>query len=337
MLMRNLIRILSFSLFGLIMSPLNASPKSPALINRIEGQVYSPTRIPIENVYVELLNDVDSVIARTKTNGAGHFTFIGMSTGRFNIKVLPYGTNFLEQTQEVQVTNVGKTSNDTEYVDIYLRYDKRSAAAGTTMPHEVLFAQEIPPDAKKLFEEGIADFVKNQEKGVTKLEEAVKIFPGYFDALHWLGKIYVAQKNYEKGYPYLLRAIDINSRSYSSYYNLGVAFYQLKQYPAALEAARAAAVLAPDSIDAHLLSGTLLRITSSYPEAEKALVKANTLAKKTNSETHWQLALLYNRLNRNQETIDELEVFLKLEPNSPDKNKIHEMIAKLKASANHKK
>jgi tetratricopeptide (TPR) repeat protein len=332
MFLKKLIYILPLSF--LLMNSLNAFPRSSALLNRIEGQVYSPNRTPVADVNVELLNDVDSVVARTKTNAAGHFSFSGMPNGRFNVKVLPYGTNFIEQTQEVQVTNIGNTNNDTEYVDIYLRYDKRSPAAGSAMPREVIFAQEIPADAKKLFEEGLADFTKNQEKGTAKLEAAIKIFPEYFDALHWLGKIYISQKSYEKGYPYLLRAIDINSRSYSSYYNLGVAFYQLKQYPAALEAAKASTMLAPDSIDAHLLYGTIFRITGSYPEAEKALVKANTLAKKTNSDAHWQLALLYNRLNRNQDAIGELEAFLKLVPDSPDKNKIKEMLAKLKASAN---
>ena len=56
-----------------------------------------------------------------------------------------------------------------------------------------------------------------------------------------------------------------------------------------------------------------------------------------NGQTDWQLALLYNRLNRTQETVDELEIFLKLVPDSSDKNKVQEMIARLKAAANNKK
>src|SRR5947208_10944354 len=40
-----------------------------------------------------------------------------------------------------------------------------------------------------------------------------------------------------RSYPYLLRAIDVNQRSAPTYYSLSYAFYQLKQYPAALEAA----------------------------------------------------------------------------------------------------
>jgi tetratricopeptide (TPR) repeat protein len=307
------------------------------LINRIEGQVYDPNRLPVQNVYVELLNDVDSMIGQTRTNATGRFTFSGMPAGRFIIKVLPLGTNLLEQTQEVQIANTTRNSNDTAYVDFHLRYDTRGREAATELSHEVVFVQEVPPAAKKIYEEGLAIFAKNQEKGLAKLEEAVNLFPTYFDALHLLGKTYVSHQSYEKGYPYLLKAIDVNPRSYTSFYSLGYAFYQLKKYPAALEAAKATTALVPDSIDAQLLYGTILRIVGDYAEAEKALVKADTLAKRMNSEAHWQLALLYNRLNRTQDTINELETFLKLVPDSPDKPRIQAMMAKLKGATNKPK
>ncbi|MBS1790526.1 MAG: tetratricopeptide repeat protein [Acidobacteria bacterium] len=301
-------------------------------VNRIEGVVYDPHRMPVEKVYVELLNDVESVIGRTRTNAVGRFSFLGMPPGRFIIKVLPLGTNMMEQTQEVQISNATRTSNDTAYIDIYLRYEKRSGGENEAT-REVLFVQDVPDAAKKLYQEGVSEIGKNPQKAMAKLEEALRIFPQYFDALNWMGKAYISQKNYEKAYPYLMRAIDVNNRNYSTYYSLGFAFYQLKQYPAALEAARATTLLAPDSVDTQLLHGTLLRITGEYSEAEKALLKSNTLAKGANGEIHWQLALLYNRLNRTQDTINELQVYLKLVPDTPDKAKIQEMIVKLKASA----
>src|SRR6185295_19136616 len=168
------------------------------------------------------------------------------------------------------------------------------------VPSGVVFVQDIPVAARTSYLKGVAEVARDEEKGLAEIEEALKIFPNYFDALHWLGKEYIARKQYEKGYPYLLRAIDINPRSSSTYYSLGYAFYQLKQYPAALEAAKATALLVPASVDAQLLYGTILRITGSYAEAEKTLLQANSLAKKMNGEVHWQLSLLYNRLNRNQ-------------------------------------
>ena len=310
---------------------------SLVLVNRIEGRVYDPQRLPVENVYVELRNEVDSPIAQTKTDASGRFTFVGMPGGRYTVKVLPLRTDFIEQTQEVYVTNLRQNSSDTAYIDFYLTYSKRSNELASEKSPEAIFVQEIPSAAKKLYEDGADDLKKNQDKGFAELEEAVRIFPDYFDALSLLGKEYVLRKNYEKAYPYLIRAIDVNQRSFTGFFRLGYAFYRLKQYPAALKAANAAVILAPDSADAQQLYGTILRIDGNYAEAEKALLKANSLAKEKNSETHWQLALLYNRLNRNQSAIKELETFLKLAPDSPDKIKVQELIAKLRASASSTK
>lgn len=327
---------LCFSLFVLLANPWWASAKTSSLLNRIEGQVYDPNRRPVQNLYVELINEVDSVIQRTKTNVSGRFSFVGVPPGRLLVRVLTFGTDFMEQTQEVIIVQT-RAGNDVNYIDITLRYNTRNRGPETDLPPGVIFVQDIPPAARASYLKGVADFGKDQEKGLLEIEEAIKIFPSYFDALNWLGKEYVSRRNYDKAYPYLLRAIDVNQRSAPTYYSLSYAFYQMKQYPAALEAARAVTLLASGSVDAQLLYGTILRITASYSEAETALQKANSLAKKMNAEAHWQLSLLYNRLNRNQDTINELEAFLLLVPDSPDKNKIRDMIAKLKTSIDKNK
>jgi tetratricopeptide (TPR) repeat protein len=322
---------LSLSVLILFACRLPAFPTNPNLLNRIEGQVYDPNHRPVQNLYVELLNEVDSVIQRTKTNVSGRFTFSGVPPGRLRVRVLTFGTNLMEQMQEVEIVQT-RNNNDVNYLDINLRYEKRTRGPEVDVPTGVIFVQDIPPAARASYLKGVADFGKDPEKGFAEIEEALRIFPSYFDALNWLGKECIARRNYEKAYPYLLKAIDVNQRDASTYYSLSYAFSQMKQYSAALEAARASALLAPASVDAQLMYGTILRITGSYPEAETSLLKANSLAKKMNAEAHWQLSLLYNRLNRNQDTIDELETFLKLVPDSPDKNKIQDMIAKLKTS-----
>lgn len=304
----------------------------PLLINRIEGRVYDPNRNPVWNAEVELSNDAGSFIAHTKTDSGGRFTFSGITSGRFSIRVLDLRSNLMEQTQEVELANLTRISSDTVYVDFYLRYDKRRSETTTVSSPDSIFVQDVPQKAKELYEKGVEDLAKNTDKAFAEFEEAIKIFPAYFDALSITGKEYVNRKDYEKGYPYLLKAIDINPRSSSSYYSLGYAFLQLNQIPAAVAAAKATVVINSSCVDCQLLYGTVLRTNGSYTDAEKALLKAKSLAKKPVAEIHWQLALLYNKLKRNREAADELEAYLKIQPDSPDKKKVQDLIAKLRTS-----
>lgn len=328
-------RIVSFcftsALVILILCPPSVFSKSSSLINRIEGSVYDQNRNPVPDAFVELLSDVDSLIARTRTNNSGRFSFLGLSAGHFNVKVLPYGKNLLEQTQDVEINNQLARS-DTVFVEFYLKVDKRAADVADENPPEAVFVQDVPQDALKLFKAGVNNLEPGSDKGLAELEEAVKIFPNYFDALSRLGREYNARKNYTKAYPYLLKAIDLNPRSFVAFYSLGYAFYQLKQIPAALEAARSCVVINAGSVSSQLLYGTLLRINGNYPEAEKTLLKAKSVGKKPNAEIHWQLSLLYNKLKRNAEAADQLETYLKILPKSPDKMKIQELIAKLRTA-----
>lgn len=311
--------------------PPDAFSKSPPVLNRIEGVVYDENHVPVPDAYVELLNELDSLLARDKTSSSGRFSFFGISSGHFRIKVLPLGKDLMEQSQDVDVVNI-VSSSDVVFVDFYLKPYKRPSSVVWETPPDAIFVQDIPQDARKLYESGVKDLAKNKSQGLSEIEEAIKIFPDYFDALSRLGREYISRKDYTKGYGYLLKAIDINARSFSSYYSLSYAFYQLGEISAAIKAAQATITLNASSPDAHLLYGTLLRINGDYQESEKVLLKSIALAKKPNSEVHWQLALLYNKTNRNKDAAAELETFLKISPNSPDKKKVEDLISKLKSS-----
>ena len=74
--------------------------------------------------------------------------------------------------------------------------------------------------------------------------------------------------------------------------------------------------------------------TATWPEAEKALLKAKTIGDNKVPAVNWQLALVYNRMNRNKDAIAELETYVKNEPNGVNKNDANEMIGKLKNAKN---
>jgi tetratricopeptide (TPR) repeat protein len=309
---------------------------SNSFVSRIEGTVWSPDRQPVSDIYVELQNELLSTISRVRTSSSGRFSFTGIALARYVVKVLPGSTNYLEYSENVDLVgytdrSTGRTTSDTVYLDIYLKLDNRKINTGGNEITEAIFVQEIPEQARKLYNNGIKDIIRKNEKGFDEIEQALKIFPDYFDALNLLGREYTERKEYQKALPYLVRSIEINRRSFSSLYALAYACYQLNHRPEALQASAEATILQPNSVNAQLLYGTLLRLDGKYENAEKVLLKAKNLSKNTPvAEIHWQLALLYNRLGRNKAAAEELETYLKIKPDAVNKKEIMELIAKLR-------
>lgn len=329
--------VLGFSIFAFSPSPAGKQMMSvePAVfVNIIEGTVYDPNRRPVPDLWVELQNEFNLNVARVRTGGNGRFAFSGIGSGNYYIKVYTTGTNFEEQSVAVQVINVVANSSDAVYQDVVLKYDRHKTNMGVTqMAAESIFVQEIPDEARRLYKNGVRDMTnKDFQRGAEELQEAIKIFPDYYDALNALGCNYVDIKEYQKSLPYLIHAIDINERSFSSFYSLAYAAYKLNRLPEASEAARGAAMLQPNSVNALLLYGTILRMNNNNDRAMETLLKAEKISKDAPvAEVYWQLGSLYMKLNRNKEAADQLDAYLRIKPDVANKKEVQDLIQKLRA------
>ncbi len=311
------------TLLGTPVGPTN--PPATPQFNSISGHVTDDRRVPIADLQVELLNDVDSILQRTKTDSSGLFVFRGLANGIYQVRVQTYETNFVGQTQRVQL----ERTRAFEQLDFTLSMKKSASLSASP---GAVFVQEVPEQARKEYERGAALIKKNdqQKEAVAALKNAVDLFPLYFDALELLGVEYVKQQKFEPAIPLLNKAIEINSRSYPSLYALSVAQYNLKQMPLAIESMRRAITLNQKSSGGHLWLGMLLRQTDKLEEAETYLKQADHLAGSKLPDAHWQLALLYNQLKRYGEAADQLELFLKTEPDAKDTELIKKLIQRFR-------
>ncbi len=316
--------VLIFSFVALVSSVAGQANRSS-----IGGMVFDEGRRPVGQVPVELLNDFNSVIQRTRTDGSGRFVFRGVSWGRFVIKVLPLGTNLEEQYHEVEISGVGadgKAIADNILVDIRLKVRRRTGDLIETKG--VLFAQEVPDEARKLYEGGVSDLNASKvEPGVAKLEKALEIFPAYYLALVKLGVVYIEQQKFEPARDILTKAVAVNERSFMGWYGLGFADFSMNKMDASILAAQKALELDKTSVNALFLLGLAQRRVKNYDGAEKSLVQAKVLDKGKTPDINWNLALLYaHNLKRFKEAADELENYLKIDPNVPNKDLIRKLI-----------
>ena len=298
--------------------------------NSISGHVSNDQRMPLADVRVELLDQVDSVIRTVKTDGSGLFVFRKLSDGTFQVRVETSGTNYVSQTKRVDLSRPHGFGAAFEELDFVL-VTRNNNGSGTAKPG-VVFVQEVPEAARKQFQKASELLNKSDKRpeAFVALKSAIELFPQYFDALELLGTEQVKDREYEAAIPALTKALEVNSRAFASAFALGVAQYNLKQLQPAIESFRRAVLLNERSVNANLWLGIALRQTSRPGEAEAYLKRADVLADSKLPDAHWQLALLFNQLKRYKEAADELEIFLKVQPDTRDVELIKKLIQRFR-------
>jgi tetratricopeptide (TPR) repeat protein len=296
---------------------------APVLIaaqSRIQGQVFGSDRRPLADVYVELLNDTETVIQRIKTNGAGLYLFTVASSGRYYVRVRTFGTNYEEQTAAVEINNFvgGRQVTDSQQQDFFLKERKNNSSQDGSA--SVLFFQEVPTRAKEHYERGLVHLNGQRvDLALEELRNAISVFPIYFDALNLLGTELVKQQKFEEATAILERAIAVNERSGAVWYGLAFCYYASGQTAKAVEAARKCVTFGPETVENQLILGIALRRAQKFVDAEKALLRAKKISEGKSPDVLWNLALLYaHNLKKLSLAADELEAYLKLRPDHPD-------------------
>ena len=216
--------------------------------------------------------------------------------------------------------------------DFYLKPRKGTTPQGKS---GVVFAQAVSAAARTKYESAIGLLSGGREaEGLAALKEAVELFPDYFDALERLATEYIRLKHFFPAELLYLKALQVNPRSFNSWYGVAYAYNSLGNTKEALEAAGKALEINNRSAEATLLKGILHRKLKQFAEAETTLKKANELTGGNVPEVHWHLGLLYDaELNKYREAAAEFEAYLRLAPNAKNKEQIRTRIEELKKKA----
>ncbi len=300
--------------------------------NSITGTVYDSQNNFLMDVDIELSNELGAFLGHKRTDSSGRFAFTNLSDGRFTVRAMPFRYDFEEQSREIELysPSIAAGGGSTfEEIDFKLNPRKGGLAYSEA---KVVFAQEIPNNAKKSFEKGVAAMSKNKrDEGIILLKEAIQIFPKYFLALQNLGRIYFSKGEYGEATKYLIRAADVNEKSPKTFYLLGYSLHLLEYRKAATIALKQAVLLSPSSTEVLTALGMVQRLEGNFAEAETHLKQAKKVAKYPNPEAFWQLAKLYGEnLKKYDEALKELENLLKTKPTLEEEQRIKSIIKNIR-------
>lgn len=309
----------------------------------ITGTVFVEAHRPVADIWIELLDDFNSTVSRVKTDASGRFTFGNLINGNYRLRVLPYGTDYKEQVQDVTLSSVsavsGRPGADRQIIDIYLKRNDRAPVGPFAVGPRVVFVQEVPAEAERLYEEGVRLLRDKKEKeGFESLKKSLETFPTYYLALDRLGAEYAMRGNKDRSYweaarLLLEKAVEVNPRGINSVFGLGWTQYQLGLNTQAVASMERATSLNGKAPDAFLWLGKAQMRVSAVDKAEVSFKRANELTKGKVAEIHKLLAKIYGDQKRYREAADELELYLKTQSDTQDDAQIHALIKQMRAKA----
>jgi len=310
--------------------------------NSISGLIFDANRQPVAKIDVELLDEFERLLRSTKTNASGLYFFQGLGAGIYYIQVRTAGTNYRETKERLQlgqanrVSASGTTGSESLQVNLILQFER--AGNQTSFSNEVVFAQNVPREAEKYFENAIKKLKdEKRDEALLELENALRIFPEYFLALEKIGYEYLAKAKFGEAESAFQKALRINPKSFSAKSGLGIAQYKLGRLREAAATLEESVLMNQSSANSFLFLGKIYRELKESERALASLKKAKELAKNKLADVHWELALLfYYNLDRPAEAADELELYLKAKPDAANRSQIEKLIKTMRASDKNK-
>ena len=316
----------------------------PQTGHAIRGKVRNSAGYNLAHVRVDLELGNGPLVQQTVTNNEGDFYFSNLSETSYAVAVSAPGyepvaerVDFFRQT--------GNGPGETRVVEIVL-----VPKSGVRPPRRGLsFVQNIPKDAQNSYELALK-FLRQGKRAeaVSALQEAIKIFPDYFNAHLLLGSELMTEGMHGEAIKQFEEARRINPRDDRVYELFGHELMRQGKYGVAAavfaEAARMnvletqylllrgiALIEYASTIDPSTTIQTQNHRLMILNDAETSLKRAFEVSGKKLSDVHLQLARVYEKRGQRDQAATELEQYLREFPDAKNKRDIRAAIDKLRS------
>ncbi len=311
------------------------APHASPIPLQINGQVrYAQGGRPAEFIMVRLDTFSGGVEAEMTTDRSGKFNFIGLSPEVYVVTLRAPG--FKEVSQQVDLR-----TQLTDYVQLTLVAEE-SASSPSNRPGVI--DVNVPQAARAEFEKGRDALLNSNHasSGIQHLENAVRIYPGYFEALLLLGTAYMDQSDWDKAENALARALAAYPKAANALFALGELYLRQKKDAEAEKVLLQGLQFEDRSWQSHLSLGHVYwdmavklndeahyrpLLEKSYLHAKRALQLKPDLA-----AAHLLKGNLLFKARRAQDALPEFEEYVRLDPNGEFANQTRALVQKIKTA-----
>lgn len=297
-------------------------------VNTITGTVIASGQRLERHVSVRLktMTKGDRVVV---TDDYGKFAFQGLVSGDYTI-VIDKERDFEPFSQAVNIVQPRGFPPQSYNLSIRLTPKDESTAKPGVLNAELA---NVPPRALAFYQKALEQAQAGKNKAaVEQLDQAIVEYPGFMLAFNELGVQYLQLGEVEKANESLEAALKIKPEAFEPLMNHGIALVRLNRFAKTVPELRAAIRQKDQSPVGHYYLGRALAYQQRYDEGEKELNLALRLGGDEMKEAHRYLAAIHNVRGDKQRAIAELELYLKLAPNSKDAEHLRQLIKDLRNS-----
>jgi Tfp pilus assembly protein PilF len=303
-----------------------------AVSHTIRGKIFLPSgNLPEQRIRVVLELNTGGIANETFSDSVGNFEFRSLPSNSYRVTV-PTDNRTYETTQEV-VELYGNFPR-TFMVQIYLK-DKGSDPIFKTKEKILSVAdmQEVPKNAKKAYEKGLKLAQENKrEEAIARFDEAIKTYPEYLNALNKMGEQYMATNKWTEAQASFERAIAVNPKFALPHINLGIVHVSQQRFAEAISEFESGNRFDDTYPMSHLYLGVALMSTAppDFDRSEKELTRALALGGRNFAHVHKHLFNLNIKRRDLNKAAENLEAYLKAQPDAQDAEQVRQMLSKVK-------
>ncbi len=294
----------------------------------LSGRLVFNGNASCERVQVELEVSEMQVVDSTYSDPACAFKFTSVAVGSYLIHVDIDGYQEIHQSVEIFDGSGAFGTSIVQMIPVAGRRSELNRAAGPAV-RQVIDVSEVldryPRKAQDLYRKAQTNRKKgNRDQAVNRLEEALKIAPDFYQAHNDIGVLYKEAGRLEDAEEHFMRAHQLNRNTAEPLVNLSSLYLDENKPERAIEVSQEAVQTNGRYAPALFNLGLALYKMSRLEKAEIAFKRALELAPKM-FQIHLALANVYMRLKNFDGLVEQLDSYLKENPNAQDREQIEKL------------